>query len=266
VTATAGSGGVFITEADGAAFTATATGAGPISLASTTGTLTIAGATSAGIGPIAISGDAIVQNANLTTGGPITVTAAAGPITMTGGSQSTAGGNITYQAAGDITLRLLTSGAAAGVTSTGGSILDGNAAALNVSAGTTTALQAGGVIGTLADPLEIAVVGLANVNANGAQSGVSININGTTGDNTLHFPLTVPGQIFFNGILLFPIATPLAPRVPQGLNLGVYEQVIASCELSTVKEELVWRPTACRAEVSAKQELAAPPPEPGESP
>ena len=168
----------------------------------------------------------------------------------------------------------------AGVTSTGGSLLDGNAAALNVSAGTTTALQAGGVIGTLADPLEIAVAGLANVNANGAQSGVSVNINGTTGDNTLHFPLTVPGQIFFNGVLLFPIAPPvapvvpplapgiptLAPGVPQGASLGVYEQAIASCELSTGMDALVRLPTACRPGVSAKQELAAPLPELSESP
>ncbi len=60
------------------------------------------------------------------------------------------------------------------------------------------------MIGSAADPLDIAVTGLANVNAGGVQAGDSIQINGTTGDNTLHFPLTVPGQIFFNGILLLP--------------------------------------------------------------
>src|SRR5204862_2251856 len=65
ITATAGSGGVFITEADGAVFTATATGAGPITLSTTTGTLTIAGATSTGSGPITLSSrDGVAVNAN----------------------------------------------------------------------------------------------------------------------------------------------------------------------------------------------------------
>src|SRR5262249_54731530 len=43
VTAAGGTGGVFITESDGADFTATATGSGDIHLTSTTGTLNIAG-------------------------------------------------------------------------------------------------------------------------------------------------------------------------------------------------------------------------------
>jgi filamentous hemagglutinin family protein len=276
ITATAGAGGVFVTETDGAAFTVTATGAGPISLASTAGTLTLAGATSSGTGPISLSGPTVVQNANLTTGGPITVTATAGPLTMGGATQSTAGGNITYQGAGDVTLGGLTSGAAAAVTSTGGSLLDGNGGAVNVTAGTTATLQAGNIIGSAADPLDIAVTGLANVNAGGVQAGDSIQINGTTGDNTLHFPLTVPGQIFFNGILLHPLAPPVAPPlappvapplapplapVTGGASLGVYTQVIASCDLTAGAGDLVRFPASCAPGASAKGELAAPLPE-----
>jgi filamentous hemagglutinin family protein len=271
ITATAGAGGVFVTESDGASFTATATGAGPVSLASTAGTLTLAGATSTGTGPISLSGPSVVQNANLTTGGPITVTATAGPLTMAGGAQSTAGGNIAYQGAGDVTLGGLTSGAAVAVTSTGGSILDGNAAAVNVS-GATTTLQSGNVIGSAADPLDIAVTGLANVNAGGVQAGDSIQINGTTGDNTLHFPLTVPGQIFFNGILLHPLAPPvvpplappLAPGPARSASLGVYTQAIASCDLTAGAGDLVRLPASCAPGASAKQDLAAPVALPGE--
>ena len=130
-------GHVFVTETDGASFTATATGAGPINFSSLAGTLTIAGPTSSGSGPIAIQADQVSQSANLTTGGTgaITVSALGGPIVMAGAAQSVAGGDITYQAAGDITLGRLDAGGAVMVTSSSGSILDGNGAALNLSAG-----------------------------------------------------------------------------------------------------------------------------------
>ena len=51
ITASAGSGGVFITESDGASFTATATGAGNLALTWTTGPLTIGGASSTAAAP-----------------------------------------------------------------------------------------------------------------------------------------------------------------------------------------------------------------------
>ncbi len=73
VTASAGNGGIFITESNGASFTATAQGSGGIFLTSTTGTLNIGGATSSGTGQI-------------------TLTASAGTITQSGGATlSTAG-------------------------------------------------------------------------------------------------------------------------------------------------------------------------------
>ena len=203
----------------------------------------------------------MVQNANLTTGGPITVTATAGPLTMGGAMQSTAGGNITYQGAGDVTLRRTDERRC------GGGDVNGRVAPRRQRRrGQVTRhhrrLQAGNVIGSAADPLDIAVTGLANVNAGGMQAGDSIQINGTTGDNTLHFPLSVPGRIFFNGILLHPLAPPLGGaerarrRKPRRLHAA-----IASCDLTAGAGDLVRFPASCAPGVTAKGELAAPLPE-----
>jgi len=176
--------------------------------------VSLAGAVNAGTGTITLAGGSIVQNANVSTAGTgtITATATTGPITMADGtiSSTAAGtGDITYTAAGTIILATLSAGGAATVNSTGGSILDGNIAPLNVVTGAGASLQAGGgVIGTLGAPIDVQVTNLANVNATGQIGGVAININGTTGDNTLHFPLSVPGQIYFNGILLYPLSPP----------------------------------------------------------
>ncbi|MDO8475553.1 MAG: hypothetical protein Q7W02_05030 [Candidatus Rokubacteria bacterium] len=152
----------------------------------------------------------------------MTATATAGGITMADGTVTTAAGTgaVSYQAPGAITLGLLSApGGAVTVNSTGGSILDGNTAALNILAGTGATLTAGNVIGTLAAPIDVDVGGLINVNAAGSifnppgpAIGTSINPAGVDADKTLHFPLTVPGQIFWNGVLLWP----LAPPVPGG--------------------------------------------------
>ncbi|MDP2703215.1 MAG: hypothetical protein Q8P98_14225 [Candidatus Rokubacteria bacterium] len=68
----------------------------------------------------------------------MTATATAGGITMADGIVTTAAGPgaVSYQAPGTITMGLLSApGGAVTVNSTGGSILDGNAAALNILAG-----------------------------------------------------------------------------------------------------------------------------------
>ena len=192
--------------------------------------ISLAGAVNAGTGTITLTGGSIVQNANVSTAGTgtITATATTGPITMADGtiSSTAAGtGDITYTAAGTITLATLSAGGAATVNSTGGSILDGNIAPLNVVTGAGATLQAGGgVIGTLVAPIDVQVANLANVNATGQIGGASININGTTGNNTLSFPSTVPGQIFFNGVLLnpnIPVNPPSPPPVDSVGGSGV---------------------------------------------
>ncbi len=151
----------------------------------------------------------------------------------------------------------MSGGGPVSVTATAGSVLDGNGAAVNVAAGAAT-LQAAGVIGTLADPLEIAVGGLADTNANGAQAGVSVDINGTTGDNTLHFALTVPGQIFFNGVLLHSPAPPTPPSAQalEQFSLPVYQQGIASCRSGPVPGDLGVRlPGLCGVRAPAREAL-----------
>jgi len=232
VTATSGSGGVFVNEADAASFTATAGGAGAINL-SAGGTLTVAGLITSGSGAIDLTGSSIAQNANVTTAGAggITATATTGGITMADGTQASAAGTgaVSYQAPGTITLGLLSApGGSVTVNSTGGSILDGNVAALNILAGTGATLNAGGVIGLLAAPIDVNVGGQVNVNALGSvfnppgpAIGTSINMAGVDADNTLHFPTTVTGQIFWNGVLLWPLAPPAPAKGTAGLASAV---------------------------------------------
>jgi hypothetical protein len=77
------------------------------------------------------------------------------------------------------------------------------------------------------------VTNLANVNATGQVAGVSIVINGTTGDNTLHFPLTVPGGTYFNAVLLDPPPQPLnAPASSLGALLEPIQGMIVTLQES----------------------------------
>jgi hypothetical protein len=187
----------------------------------TGGTLTVAGAITSGTGAIDLVGSSIVQNANVSTGGTgsVTATATTGGITMADGTAASAAGTgaVSYQAPGTITLGLLSApGGAVTVNSTGGSILDGNTAALNILAGSGATLNAGSVIGLLAAPIDVNVGGQVNVNAGGSifnppgpAIGTSINMAGVDADDTLHFPTTVTGQIFWNGRLLWPLAQPV---------------------------------------------------------
>jgi hypothetical protein len=95
VTAAAGSGGVFITEADGASFAATATGTGNIALATNSGTLAIGGPTATAAGNITLSSpDGIAVNAPLGgagTSGTITIAANTDGVGAQGYTQSPAG-------------------------------------------------------------------------------------------------------------------------------------------------------------------------------
>jgi hypothetical protein len=66
--------------------------------------------------------------------------------------------------------------------------------------------------------VDVNVGGQVNVNAAGSifnppgpAIGTSINMAGVDADDTLHFPTTVTGQIFWNGVLLWPLAPPAPP-------------------------------------------------------
>ncbi|MEW6278101.1 MAG: filamentous hemagglutinin N-terminal domain-containing protein [Candidatus Eremiobacterota bacterium] len=84
-------------------------------------------------------------------------------------------------------------------------------------AGADSSLTAGAVIGTTAAPLEVSVIGGTLTTApSGSQNGVSANLNGSvTPSNTLIIPNTPPGQVIFNGQVLFPPpAPPPTPPAP----------------------------------------------------
>jgi filamentous hemagglutinin family protein len=142
LTASAGSGGVFITESDGATVTASSTGAGPINLSSTTGDLTISTvSTPGGAVTLSIPAGAIQDSngvANNVTADSLTVSAATGidldttintlasanvtgvgniDISNTGAlsvtSATTANGNITLNATGgNLSINAITAGGA----------------------------------------------------------------------------------------------------------------------------------------------------------
>ncbi|WP_447979649.1 two-partner secretion domain-containing protein [Candidatus Nitrospira bockiana] len=186
VTANAGSGGVFITEANGASFTATATGAGPIDLTSATGLLSIAGPTSTGSGPITLTADRVAINAPLTSSGalilqPVTPARTIGIAGGTGGlSLSTA------------SLSNLTDGFS---TITIGRLLDG-----------TGAVTVGG-LATFADPVTIA--------------GGSIVSNGTVSSpgNPVTLAARTGGMTDGNGLAANVVGETLAATVVTGMAL-----------------------------------------------
>lgn len=200
VNATAGSGGVFLSEVDGAAFTVTAQGAGAIDILSTSGTLDIAGATNTGTGAITIaSGDAVNLNAALGGGddGAITIQAntdgagaegftqnAAATITSgdTGANAiaitvNTAGGgtgaavigaNMTTGAGGTITIDTANGGSTGtGISRTAGTL----------AAGTVDLITANGDIGALAGRI-VTDAGILNANAQGGSSVFVSEVDG----------------------------------------------------------------------------------------
>jgi hypothetical protein len=129
---------------------------------------------------------------------------------------STANGDLDLTTTGTLTLGTLDLNGAAGVTA-GGSILDGDGSSLlNLTTTAPSFLSAGGIIGTAADPIEVSVVaGPLSVSAGAATSGVSVNLSGTVSpSNTLNLLNTPPGQVVFNGVVLFPPPPPAEPPLP----------------------------------------------------
>lgn len=123
-----------------------------------------------------LSAHGVNQNANITTaGGTVDVDAGNGNITMGAGTATaSSGGNIRYAATGDISLDLLNTGTGTGDISVnaGGSILDGNAGAVNVAAGGAR-LEAVNAIGNLgaSDAIELSV---STVAAQAGAGGISV--------------------------------------------------------------------------------------------
>ncbi len=145
-----------------------------------------------------IAGGIFVTQANAVTLG--NVVAGAGDVTIT-------------NTAGDMTINTVTAATGAvNLTAAGGSILDGNGTANNVTASADSTLNAlGGVIGVSADPIDVnitgATLGVAAINQMG---GISATLNGTVSPgNSLIVLNSPPGLVLFNGIILNPPPTPL---------------------------------------------------------
>ncbi|XOV87479.1 MAG: filamentous hemagglutinin N-terminal domain-containing protein [Pseudomonadota bacterium] len=78
-----------------------------------------------------------------------------------------------------------------------GSLLDGNGSAVNITSVMGTALSGGGVVGTIADPLEVVVGGDLSLAPTGAAGYVSAHINGSINGFTL-IDQAVPGFVIQN--------------------------------------------------------------------
>ncbi len=247
--AATGTGEIFITESDGASLPSVTTGGGSITITSTSGDVSV-GTVNAGAGDITLtagSGD-ILSSGSAITGDTITLTAggADGDVGVTGSpmntfvstinAAATGTGEIRISQTGDVTLGSVTTGGgpiniSAGsnmivgtvnagtgavtlsATGAGGSILDGNGGANNITAGANSSLSASGTIGTALTALDVIITGATlTVAAGGIDSGVSVNINGTvTPSNTLNVPVFPSGLVLFNGIPITPPAPPAPP-------------------------------------------------------
>jgi filamentous hemagglutinin family protein len=104
-----------------------ADGSGAVLLNADAGAITVNAAVGSTTGNIAVTGDRVTQNANLTTGGSgsVTVTADNGGIAMTDGTVTTSEtGSIEYRATADVALSQLISTSGALRVTSGGAILD----------------------------------------------------------------------------------------------------------------------------------------------
>jgi hypothetical protein len=151
----------------------TAVGAGDVLLQTlTSGNITLASAISSGSGNISIrSSDSISQSTSISTTGGDVLVAATNNVTMAAASQIlSAGGNVVMTATnGTLLLGLVNAGAGDVSLTAGVSILDNNAASLNVIADALRMVATSGRIGD-ADPIN----GIPNNNDNAIDTQVSL--------------------------------------------------------------------------------------------
>jgi filamentous hemagglutinin family protein len=93
-----------------------------------------------------------------------------------------------------------------------GSILDGNGGGNNVRSTGNAFLQAGGIIGNLADPFDVDIDGRLTVAIFGSENGFSGVLAGRARGNTLRVANRTPGLVLFNGRLVAGTAFEIALR------------------------------------------------------
>ncbi|WP_020473898.1 Ig-like domain-containing protein, partial [Zavarzinella formosa] len=181
ITASAGTGGVSVAEADGAHLSVTTTG--DLNATNTAGPLTIDSVSAANINVTSTGGDLIVPNAiGMTTGNVSLATVTSGVLNL-GGTITTTTGNISLASADAVTL-------ATNITTTGGniSIAGSNAVTLgaNISSGAGTINIAANTDGAGTDSLS--QTGGTITSTNTTTSAVTVTVNtavGGTGDAVL---------------------------------------------------------------------------------
>ena len=170
--------------------------------------------------------------------GDVTLKTQAGDITTTG-DLTFQNGDLHLNASNNATISVINSGAAVNVIA-GNNILDGNGAANNITAAANSTLNAGGLLGTAADPIEVNINGALNVTAGAAVGGISGAINGiVTPSNTLSIFGTPPGDILFNGAIVEApaVVTPVA----LGANLLLSREIVFTPFLESISQSLLNR-------------------------
>jgi hypothetical protein len=181
---------------------------------------------------------AVTQVGALYVGGTTHIDAGANPITLTNGANDFVGvvGSLDDTSVGingtvvsitdsnNIYLGQIAATAGAVTINAGGSIYNGLAGVTNITSTAASMLGGnGGVVGTLYNPVTVNVPSVT-ANATQQQSGVSIDLSGYVGDNTIWLSQTPPGLVILNGMILNPGQIPGVPQNAYATALAVLDQ------------------------------------------
>ena len=181
---------------------------------------------------------AVTQVGALYVGGTTHIDAGANPITLTNGANDFVGvvGSLDGTSVGvkgtvvsitdsnNINLGQIAATDGAVTINAGGSIYNGLAGVTNITSTAASMLGGnGGVVGTLYNPVTVNVPSIT-ANATQQQSGVSIDLSGHVGDNTIWLTQTPPGLVILNGMILNPGQIPGVPQNAYATALAVLDQ------------------------------------------
>ena len=181
---------------------------------------------------------AVTQVGALYVGGTTHIDAGANAITLTNGANDFVGvvGSLDGTSVGvkgtvvsitdsnNINLGQIAATAGAVTINAGGSIYNGLAGVTNITSTAASMLGGnGGVVGTLYNPVTVNVPSIT-ANATQQQSGVSIDLSGHVGDNTIWLTQTPPGLVILNGMILNPGQIPGVPQNAYATALAVLDQ------------------------------------------
>ena len=124
----------------------------------------------------------------------------------------------------DINLGQIAATSGAVTINAGGSIYNGLTGVTNITSTAASMLAGnGGVVGTLARPVTVHLPSVT-ATATQQQGGVSIDLTGYVGDNTIWLTQTPPGLVILNGMILNPGQIPGVPQNAYATALAVLDQ------------------------------------------